>query len=212
MGKNAEPQGPTAAETASTDIAFKQWEDVKANYLPLERKLADISQDKGLNRDREQATVAAAGNRAFADAREGIAGSATARGINPNSGAITEAIASSGDAQGRSLGTAAVGIDQDRETRRRTSGTNVIATGREVEGQSMVAYDTLGGIQQRKQIMLNESRESERAGYGRMAGQAIGLTVGQSNFGGVSDADLVAGGGSVGARNAQLQLGGGIVP
>ena len=213
MGKGADKPKQTAAEKASQDIAWKQWGDVKTRFLPLERKVAEVATDKSLRRDNELAAVTAGGSMAFSGAREGIAKAAGARGINPNSGAVSDAVATAGDAQGAGTGGAAVGIVQDRETRVRTGATNVIATGREVEGQSMAAYNTLGGIQQRQQQLIDQAEQYERAAYGRAAGQAIGLGVGMSmGPKGISDDQLIAAGGSPGARNAYQHIGAGMVP
>jgi len=225
MGKGADKPKQTAAEKASQDIAWKQWGDVKTRFLPLERKVAEVATDKSLRRDNELAAVTAGGSMAFSGcrdcggsmafsgSREGIAKAAGARGINPNSGAVSDAVATAGDAQGAGTGGAAVGIVQDRETRVRTGATNVIATGREVEGQSMAAYNTLGGIQQRKQQLIDQAEQYERAAYGRAAGQAIGLGVGMSmGPKGISDDQLIAAGGSPGARNAYQHIGAGMVP
>jgi hypothetical protein len=216
MGKGAEEQEETEMENASAEIAVKQWTDVKQRYLPLERTLKDKTLNKDLNRSNEEAAIASRGGTAFANSRSSGMKSVAARGINPNSGAASDVVANIGDDQGEAMGLGQTNADQGRETRTIQSATNLVATGREVEGQTMNAYGNVGRIQSQRDQITESAKAAEQRAYGQAAGQAVGLGVG-SYLGsrgpaGVSDAQLVASGGSIGARNASVHLGQGMVP
>jgi hypothetical protein len=177
MGKNDEVEA-TEAEKAGQEIAVKQWAHAKEKFLPSEKVLANIATDKTLRRENELSQVGSDAAVAFKDGRSGIVKNATSRGINPNSGAVSDRIAETGDTQGEAMGAGGTNVLQQRETQRRELGKNVIATGREIEAQTMKSYGMQGDITGQGDLARSMADADAAAGWGEAAGTAVGFGIG----------------------------------
>jgi len=216
MGKGAQQQQETETQKASTDIALKTWNDFKTRIMPIQTKAVERGMDRDLGKSKGMAQIASGASKAASESRQQVAAGASARGINPNSGAVTGTVAQMGDVQGKGMGEGMTGYAQDREAQRTASAIDTVATTRQIEGQTMQGLDTLGNIEMRKNMAIQDAKDYADMSIGRTVGQAVGMGAGYYYGGGggssVSDAQLIANGGSVGARNAQQIVGVGMVP
>jgi len=176
MGKgSSKKQKPTATETASQEISYKNWLDFKRDILPNEIKNAQMVMDRERGKGRAVTRVGAGAGQATADAVNNIGRNVAARGINPNSGAATSEVQDLTDRAAEAGGEAEINAVQNLESNRRRFGTGIAATAREVEGQTVTGLENLSSIEANKQRILQEVESNEKAGYGRAAGQAAGL-------------------------------------
>lgn len=209
MGKGAEKPKPTEQEKALADISAQQFTRYQEVLAPFEDEWLEQSRVTGGEKERLAGEIAGGVEKSFSGAGQRL------KGMNPASGAFTagarELALSKGKARAGGMAEGTLQAE-NADVEAMMSGIQ-LGRGEAVRAQSgmgeMAALSTSKAINKAFTDQAESDATADMVGSG--AGVAAwGATRGMAPK--VSDAELVASGGSVGARNASRFTGNGLVP